>query len=106
MTRRLSERDYMLSISPDHGWSKARFDDRFFCKWVVYRAYSLNLLLYVGCTGRPWQRLRDHARDAHWYRRVDHLELMPYDYEVQAQMAERHAIETEWPLYNIAGRSV
>lgn len=68
---------------------------------VLYRLYDEHgQLLYVGVTGDPRARWKEHRTKMPWWPEVAwrHLEL--YDTGVEARHAEARAIWDEQPLYN------
>lgn len=70
---------------------------------VLYRFYSRGgRLLYVGITMNPFTRFADHRRTQKWWSQVASIDMTDWDDRDQLKMMERHAIETEHPLYNIA----
>ena len=71
-------------------------------KSAVYRAFSdAGDLLYVGVTDQPQVRLAAHATKERWAE-VDDVTLTWYDTRAEAEAAERLAIRTEKPSWNIA----
>ena len=71
---------------------------------VVYRLFSsTDVLLYVGTTDSPDKRLRGH-RQKPWWRDVAAVTLTEFSTRPEADAAEAHAIWTEDPVHNIAGK--
>lgn len=71
---------------------------------VCYRCYDwYNVLLYVGYTVDPVQRLSDHADHQPWWDEVARTFPTWYDTEEEAAAAEDRAIKTEFPVYNVQG---
>lgn len=70
---------------------------------VLYRLYDYaGELLYIGITG-DWERRRaEHAADKEWWRRVQQVALAEFPSRAEAMNAERIAIRTEHPTYNIS----
>jgi predicted GIY-YIG superfamily endonuclease len=69
---------------------------------VVYRLYDkAEKLLYVGMTGSPEQRWSFHARDKFWWHLVAQKDVTRYEDRSEAEDAERTAIRTEGPAYNL-----
>lgn len=58
-------------------------------------------LLYVGIAGNPGRRAEDHGKDKAWWPNVALMVLEHYPSRPQAEAAERLAIATERPLYNV-----
>ena len=69
----------------------------------VYRCYGDNgRLLYVGCTDHIQYRLTGHLRDSSvWLDQLGAITVERFSDWFAAHAAEREAIQTEWPLYNI-----
>ena len=71
---------------------------------ALYRFYDAREeLLYVGITDEPWRRWREHVRTKPWYPRVKHQAITWYEDKAAAEAAEREAIRSECPRFNIAG---
>lgn len=69
---------------------------------VVYRAYGHDGdLLYVGRSIQPRGRLASHASTKVWWHLVSFLTLEQFDSFAECQTAERNAIATERPRYNV-----
>ncbi len=72
----------------------------------VYRAYANDgELLYVGATTNPKSRLHQHACDAIWRKAVARWRIRWYTDWTTAVQAEKEAIATEYPRWNITYRS-
>lgn len=72
---------------------------------AVYRFYnSSHVLLYVGITDSPAVRWRDHAKKKPWWSQVAERTLAWHPDRKAAAAEESVAIQTEEPLYNVAGR--
>lgn len=71
-------------------------------KTCVYRAYIDGDLAYVGVTRNLLGRFSKHNSQRPWWRDVDRISLNWFDTRAEAFAAERVAIHTEFPLYNIA----
>jgi predicted GIY-YIG superfamily endonuclease len=70
---------------------------------VLYRFYSGDgQLLYIGITQDAEYRWRCHARDAAWWHLQARITVERYRTRAEAEDAEREAIKTERPLYNVA----
>jgi hypothetical protein len=71
---------------------------------VCYRCYDRHdVLLYVGYTVDPVQRMNDHANLQPWWGEVARTFPTWYDTEEEAAAAEDRAIKTEFPVYNVQG---
>jgi excinuclease UvrABC nuclease subunit len=77
---------------------------------IVYRCYDAqDHLLYVGCTYDVYQRMSVHRitpRSQQWLPLLTRIERTAYPTRPAALAAERHAIETERPQFNIHHRQV
>lgn len=62
-------------------------------------------LLYIGETSDITRRLREHSKRQPWWHEVRGHTHEPFQNEAEALKAELHAIRTENPRYNIAGRA-
>ncbi|MBO0863472.1 MAG: GIY-YIG nuclease family protein [Mycobacterium sp.] len=62
-------------------------------------------LLYVGISANPGHRFEQHARQKPWWREVDEVRIEHFDDYATAGEAERQAIATEHPWYNLAPQS-
>ena len=68
----------------------------------LYRHYDKdNNLLYVGISLNPVIRLMQHRVGSGWYEDIQNITIERFDTEQQARDAERDAIQTENPKYNI-----
>jgi hypothetical protein len=68
----------------------------------LYRAFDeRGELLYVGITGNVAGRMRTHRCSSPWWPRCDYVELAVYATRAEAAGAERRAIRTELPAFNI-----
>jgi hypothetical protein len=68
----------------------------------LYRHFDeTSQLLYVGVSLSAAQRLAQHRDHAHWFERITRVEMQNFDSRDQALAAERMAIQTENPLFNI-----
>lgn len=69
---------------------------------ILYRAYAhTGTLLYVGKTADPGVRLRKHAEGKDWWAEVATIQLNHYRSQDALDRAERRAIATELPVYNV-----
>lgn len=68
----------------------------------LYRHYSSDgALLYVGISNRFHQRLKEHSKGSAWFPEISYVEVEHFDTRDQVRDAERQAIESERPKYNI-----
>jgi hypothetical protein len=68
---------------------------------TLYRLYGADgALLYVGISGSPAQRMKDHAHKPWWVEAAS-ASFQHYEYRSHALAAERAAIKSERPKYNI-----
>ena len=64
------------------------------------------VLLYIGKSNKPLDRWKQHHRDKPWFEQATRFEYEPHEDEAAAYAAEREAIKTEHPLYNIINNGV
>ena len=70
--------------------------------YVLYRHFDrAGRLLYAGRTNEPPRRLRDHRQTKAWWAEVASTTYAPYESLEALKAAERTAIETEHPLWNV-----
>ena len=70
--------------------------------FTLYRFYAADdALLYVGLTINPGRRLEKHRALQPWWNDVARVELEQHPDMPTLRAAEREAIKTETPLYNI-----
>jgi predicted GIY-YIG superfamily endonuclease len=69
---------------------------------VVYRLWCGDTLLYIGVTMDFRRRIDEHATFKPWFRFVERFTLEPFDTIAEAEAAERAAIKSEKPVFNIA----
>jgi len=70
---------------------------------ALYRHYdSADWLLYIGISELPIARGVQHARDAEWVQWAVRIEAVWFDSREEAEAAERAAIISERPIFNIA----
>lgn len=68
----------------------------------LYRFFNSNGdLLYVGITNSLPLRLEQHNDAKPWWTEVSHARIQHYDDRSSVLVAEKSAIETEFPFYNI-----
>ena len=73
----------------------------------VYRMWDKDgVLLYIGKSNKPLDRWKQHHRDKPWFEQATRFEYEPHEDEAAAYAAEREAIKTEHPLYNIVNNGV
>lgn len=68
---------------------------------ALYRHWSGENLLYVGISVDPVKRLREHDRHSIWMEDVDQITIEWFDTREAALTAERNAIRSEVPIYNV-----
>lgn len=69
---------------------------------VLYRFFAADgVLLYVGITCNPSRRFEKHGDDKPWWLEVARIELQQFADRVAVLAAERTAIATEQPRYNV-----
>ncbi len=69
---------------------------------TLYRFYDeAGALLYVGITGDTGRRIAQHNREKDWWNHVTNIRIEYHDYRYLALQAERTAIVTEYPMYNV-----
>lgn len=69
--------------------------------WVYFHLAADGLVLYIGKTRSPIERMRSHQANAAWYPEIDRVIWFgPMD-EVNATAAERELISVEQPPCNI-----
>jgi predicted GIY-YIG superfamily endonuclease len=70
---------------------------------VLYRMYdSARQLLYVGITFDPRTRWKAHGEDKAWWTDVSSIDVQHFTSRTAADRAERRAIRSDRPLYNVA----
>ena len=70
---------------------------------VLYRFYDAEgALLYIGITNNPPARFRQHRGAKSWWDAVANIKLETFDSRRALEVAERGAIKSEKPKYNIA----
>lgn len=57
--------------------------------------------LYIGITNHLTRRLEDHRTTRAWWLDVRSIDIQPFDHREEALDAERQAIYTERPIFNI-----
>lgn len=69
---------------------------------TLYRMFDSNgRLLYVGITAHPPARFRSHQEQKYWWERVTQITVQNFDSRAELEEAERVAIVTETPFYNV-----
>lgn len=69
---------------------------------TLYRMYAADgTLLYVGITQRRMERFRQHADHKQWWAEVAQIQVAHYPDRQSVVSAERAAIESEQPRYNV-----
>lgn len=70
----------------------------------LYRHFDKEgVLLYVGISIDPFNRLRQHKHVSRWFDQITKVTIEHYDSREEVAEAELIAIKTENPLYNISG---
>lgn len=71
---------------------------------VLYRFFDAEgVLLYVGITCNPGTRMMTHARQKSWWSQVASSTMQHLDSREALEDAERLAIRSEFPKYNLCG---
>lgn len=84
------------TIRPDH-FTRVRERTH-----VLYRCFARHqLLLYIGMTNHPEERLAHHRKNQPWWKYVDHITLQNYPSRKDLMEAEAVAIREEGPKFNI-----
>lgn len=69
---------------------------------TLYRHFNANgKLLYVGISLSALQRLSQHADHSDWYNEISRVEMEHFCNRPSAMAAEKKAVISEGPLYNI-----
>jgi predicted GIY-YIG superfamily endonuclease len=70
--------------------------------FTLYRFYATDdTLLYVGLTTNPGQRFKKHRGEKPWWPEIARIEMEYHPTLAALQAAEREAITTEKPRYNV-----
>lgn len=99
-----------LDVTPEGIARRRRHDalrnaDRSVPTQTLYRYFDASgRLLYVGITQRGHRRSQEHAETASWWPKVASQTLEHFDTHAEVEAAEKKAIHTEKPIYNIVGR--
>ena len=67
----------------------------------VYRAYSGDVLIYVGISVDVFTRLKAHKQYARWYWEADRLEVVRRPNRSAARAEEARAIREHSPVHNV-----
>ena len=71
---------------------------------ALYRLYDVDdVLLYVGITHDPDERMAHHESQKPWWPQVVRHAVVWFDTRSDAQAAELEAIRTEQAVYNVTG---
>jgi excinuclease UvrABC nuclease subunit len=82
----------------------AHATDRYDGPTILYRMFDADdRLLYVGITCNKQQRWDGHRQNSRWWPLVARKELATYPDRSTALTAERTAILSEQPIYNVSG---
>jgi predicted GIY-YIG superfamily endonuclease len=69
----------------------------------LYRHFDADgLLLYVGISSKPPQRLAEHARGSDWAKAIARVTIEWFETREAALAAEANAIRDEAPIFNLA----
>jgi hypothetical protein len=68
---------------------------------TLYRWFAGEDLLYIGISGRAYERACAHARSSEWFTEADRMTVEHFDSSEELRDAERAAIQEEHPQYNI-----
>lgn len=72
----------------------------------LYRHFdAAGVLLYVGVSINALTRLAAHKQHAHWFWRIAKVEVTNWKTREASLQAEKKAIQTERPLFNITHRA-
>ena len=70
--------------------------------FALYRCFDKDgTLIYVGMSINIRRRLSQHINKSGWFFDVSEIKISRYIDEEQCRAAEKHAIRTESPKYNI-----
>jgi predicted GIY-YIG superfamily endonuclease len=70
---------------------------------AVYRMFdTAGTLLYVGLTAQPGRRIDQHC-EKRWFPQVTTISVEWHPHLAAARLAEKEAIEWEWPRHNVVG---
>lgn len=73
-------------------------------KTILYRYFNSNgVLIYVGVTGNMDNRHKQHKYSSHWFSKASSRSVKKYTSREEALAAEKEAIKSEEPLFNIEG---
>lgn len=75
-------------------------------KYALYRFFGIGRqLLYIGISGSLPTRLGQHAKQKDWWHEVVSVEVQHFDTKEAVLGAEKSAIESERPAYNVVYNS-
>ena len=70
--------------------------------WTLYRFHDDHgRILYIGVTSREAERWTTHRRESQWWSQIAYVTCQRFNHEWHALTAERTAIRSESPLYNV-----
>lgn len=73
---------------------------------ILYRFYDdEERLLYIGVTADPGRRMSAHSRGKPWWQSVRNITMQNFSTSADLMRAERQAIKTEDPIYNVVHSS-
>lgn len=67
----------------------------------LYRFWDRDKLLYVGISINAYARAQEHKRSSAFYPRATHVTFEYFSSREEVEAAERIAIQTEDPIYNV-----
>ncbi len=68
----------------------------------LYRYFDKEgVLLYIGISSRPGSRMQEHITQKSWSNEIADIKLETFDTRKEAEAAEKAAIRTENPKYNV-----
>jgi predicted GIY-YIG superfamily endonuclease len=71
----------------------------------LYRHYDADKnLMYVGISLNAFARLSQHRDHSKWFEKIAHVEIEHFPTREEALAAEKNAIKSENPMFNIASR--
>lgn len=72
----------------------------------LYKHWNYDgVVIYVGITANPEQRLYNHKRNASWFKEVSQVSFKKFSNRLMARTAERYSIKTDKPAYNLRDKN-